>query len=295
MNVQQILNKISPKLNSGLYDSVWPLYFVCRTIGLSNFKMELRENNVCSFTVDKITIARSALQYLVLSIITSYNCYEMYKTDEFRVSFNEYRFKVGFLVYTVSQTLLTVNIYVGILFTSQNVWLLNQISKMDEDFKLLEVQIDHRYLNEEQIILIELKSADFRKIWWWSVCGVILSISIVAVEEFYEISTKFEFPESVYSVVDRAITTLFDLVNLMVVFQYGTYAMIIMARYKALNKFLKYTLCEYKNKKSGKSARCPLNIVTTAIDLIYICILTNFLKIILQIQIMSDPFGLDDW
>lgn len=148
MNVSQILNRIFPRLSTGLYDSVWPLYVVCRIIGLFNFKMDLRESNKCRFIVDKMMIVRSILQYLVLSTIILYNYFGRYNIIEFDTYLNEFRYKVGFACYAFDQILASVKVYVGLVFTSQTVWLMNQINKIDEDLKLLGAEIDHRYLNK---------------------------------------------------------------------------------------------------------------------------------------------------
>lgn len=141
MHIQQILNKGFSNLNTSLYDSVWPLHLVCRIIGLSNFKMDLHQSK---YIVDKAMVVVSALQYLVLLIIIFYG---WYYTNDFGTTLKEFRLKVAFVCYMVNQTILLCNVYVGLFFTNQIVWLLNQISQIDEDLKLLGVEIDHRYLN----------------------------------------------------------------------------------------------------------------------------------------------------
>lgn len=92
----------------------------------------------------------------------------------------------------------------------------------------------------------------FRNVWYWSVFGIVFPIVYITWGEVYEISIQPSFLD-VLDIIERVIAAFFSLVNLLVVCQYGTYAVIIRARYKSLNVYLKHTLCEREQQDSGKS------------------------------------------
>lgn len=94
----------------------------------------------------------------------------------------------------------------------------------------------------------------FSKIWYWSTLSVIFFIACAIIQEIARINFQLGIEGNVtfHEVIEHIFTTAFNLVNSMVVSQYGTYAVIVCSRYKCLNQYLKSAFFCGRYQNSGK-------------------------------------------
>lgn len=145
MLIKQVTNKLLPKHNLDLYNSIKVLYIFCRTIGLSNFKLVRSQNNgINIFIVDKATMLKTVMKYLIFSTINVHNFYGLCNSGEFVILATEFRFKIGFVSRIITHILTVANICTELICTKWNIWILNQVSFIDRDFQKLSVKIPHR-------------------------------------------------------------------------------------------------------------------------------------------------------
>lgn len=132
-----IFMKISSKINN-LHRSVYPLYVCLKLIGLSNYKLV---KTTRLYAVDKMAIARCVVQFLAYYYIalTTYISMIVEDTPDDVLSW------VAVIYNTATCTMLIVSSILSTLFTGRIISIMNQIEKIDLEFKQMGLALNHWY------------------------------------------------------------------------------------------------------------------------------------------------------
>ncbi|KAK9719998.1 hypothetical protein QE152_g22337 [Popillia japonica] len=211
------------------------------------------------YIIDMVAMIRSSIQFFLLYIVTIEQFFEFFN-DHFPIVKLELMTEIG--SYMMASIMMIMNSLLGTLFARKVIAILNRIDRIDVDLKRLDVEIN------------------YCKTWLWSVMSAIFLTIVISLLPIFA-SILAVYNQLTFWIFVQIMTEyVMELLNYAVVCQYCVFTIAITARYKAVNAYLKSTLCKssFRNNVDKMAiARCVVQFLAY-----YYIALTAYISMIVE-------------